>query len=351
MHKISVHTDYGGESDLFGENLHLYDSATASESYRVRRKRGIALAFLGLCGFVLFALTIFNSTTMVTTLNTLRREIQAQRQRWKDDLASADTRAAESQVLTPEDTRRERIREAEERSIATLGHVYVINLAKRTDRRDTMTNLFRLLDIPVEFLTAATPATIEFVPPSAEKVKMSGGQLACWRSHMNALQDIVRNDYPWASIFEDDVSVETDLVDRVAASLPHIPADWDMFYLGHCSTGKYFGPLVNGTEDVRILNGAWCTHGYMVNQRGARKLLKLLAQPYHAIDAMIADLGEKHQLVTYAANPSLVAQIRGDDDPSDIANSGGGHLWEGLVNDTRKELDSMIKHSDSKLLG
>ncbi|KAJ1923785.1 hypothetical protein IWQ60_005650 [Tieghemiomyces parasiticus] len=360
MSKLSETTDFDMESDQAPETLHLYDPSAAGRSNRAQRKRCIMLGFLGLCGFALLALTIFNSTLMITTLGTLRNSIQVQREQWTADRlrdeakaeAEAQSRAAAlNATLTPEALRAQRIEEAERRSEATLGHVYVINLAKRTDRRDTMTNMFRLLNIPVEFLTAATPATMEYTPPSAVKAKLSPGRLACWRSHMNALQDIVRHDYPVATILEDDVSVEMQLVDRVAASMPHVPADWDMFYLGHCSTGKYFGPLVKGTEDVRILNGAWCTHGYMVSQRGARKLLRLLANPVDAIDGMIAALGLKHEIVSYAANPSLVAQIRSSDDPSDIPASGHGRLWEGLDIDTRKKLDELIKHGDPLLLG
>ncbi|KAJ1912111.1 hypothetical protein IWQ60_009817 [Tieghemiomyces parasiticus] len=355
MARISVNPDYEAESDLAGESLHLYDPTTTGRSLRSRRKRCITLGVLSLCGFMLFTLTIFNTANTVAILDTLRDRVYVQSGNWiygqssTKDGAEASTRAGQNATLTPELIRVQRIREAEQLSESVLGHTYVINLAKRTDRRDTMTNLFSYLNIPIEFRTAATPATMEFIPPSAEKANMGKSHLACWRSHMDTLQDIVRNKYAWATVFEDDVSTETDLVGRVQALLPKLPADWDMFYLGHCSTGKFFGPPLKSTSHIRILNGAWCTHAYMVNLRGARKLLKLLAHPDRPVDNMIADLGMAHQIATYAVDPAPVVQIRGSDDPSDIS-PGSGRLSEHLDHDGRKALEDMIKTSDSKLL-
>ncbi|KAJ1656164.1 hypothetical protein IWQ61_004221 [Dispira simplex] len=223
-----------------------------------------------------------------------------------------------------------------------FGQIYVVNLAKRTDRKDSMITLLRFLDLPGLFTSAVTPDDLAFVPKSAEEHGVGKDQLACWRSHMNIYQDVVRRNLPRALILEDDIDLELNVTDIVETKLQHIPLDWDIFYLGHCSVGKYYGEMWDKEHGIRLLNGGWCTHAYMVTQRGAQRLLNLLAKPTAALDQMLAELGEKQTLLPYAAEPQVVAQLRREDDPSDISSSGHSKLWERLVNPARQALNKTL---------
>ncbi|KAJ1656163.1 hypothetical protein IWQ61_004220 [Dispira simplex] len=299
----------------------LSDSGTPSGYYPSTRRSRWRWILAGGLGFILLILCVVNVLVSLQNQFTLKK---------MNDLVVVDTEEHQvDSILRAEDS-------PSKHASDVFGHVYVVNLDKRTDRKDTMVNLLGFLDIPADFTKATTPDDLKFIPTSAVEKKVSTSRLACWRSHMNVYRQIVYNRLEHALILEDDADLEMEVVKLTQDKLQHLPKDWDLFYLGHCSGGIYIGPMYNQEHGIRILNGGWCTHGYMVSQKGARKLLGLLAQPTGAIDEMIANLGMKGRLETYAAHPLIVAQIRRKNDPSDIPGSNHDRQWEGLVHSARK---------------
>ncbi|RKP37444.1 glycosyltransferase family 25-domain-containing protein [Dimargaris cristalligena] len=332
---MSLHTDYDTESDNLQEALYPNHASPARRSSWLAPKPLVISA--ALFGTILLGLAIFNTTITLATLQTARTQLDSYTKNWADGVATATPPPLAMEVL-----RAQAIVTEEHRNEQVLGHVYVINLSKRTDRRDVITNMMRFLRIPVDFLMASTPATIEFKPPSAVEHKVGDGQVACWRSHMNVYQDVVAKGRPRALILEDDVDVEVELAHLVEQALTHLPENWDMYYLGHCSSGDHIGTMYDVEHGIRKLKGPWCTHAYMVSQKGARKLLSLLSKPTAAIDSMISQLGWDDKISAFSADPLQASQIRRKDDPSDIPSSGHSQLWEGLRNSTRKALDNAI---------
>ncbi|KAJ1955699.1 hypothetical protein IWQ62_005472, partial [Dispira parvispora] len=293
----------GSTSHKESDGYLLADPGTPPGYYPPSRRSRWRWISAGVLGVILLVLCFVNLMVSMRNQLTLKK---------MNEVVTVDTEESRvDALLRTEDS-------ADTKALDVFGHVYVVNLDKRTDRKDTMVNLLSFLEIPADFTKATTPDDLEFVPASATESKVGMGRLACWRSHMNVYQQIVYNHLDHALILEDDVDLEMDVVKLAQDKLQHLPKDWDLFYLGHCSTGKYVGPIYNAEHGIRILHGGWCTHGYMVSQKGAQKLLGLLAQPDDAIDAMIAGLGMKGRLETYAAEPSIVAQIRRENDPSDI---------------------------------
>ncbi|KAM3427979.1 hypothetical protein MY4824_009094 [Beauveria thailandica] len=91
---------------------------------------------------------------------------------------------------------------------STLGFekIYVMGLPSRTDRRDGMALQAALSDLTIEFIDGPLGENIsEKAIPTAEDGKhLTGGELGCWRGHINALQEIVRLNISSALILEDD---------------------------------------------------------------------------------------------------------------------------------------------------
>ncbi|KAJ1908563.1 hypothetical protein IWQ60_011650 [Tieghemiomyces parasiticus] len=224
---------------------------------------------------------------------------------------------------------------------AILGHVYVINLERRYDRRDRMASILNHINVPHEFLPGVTADKIEFNAPEINGHPISKNLMACWRSHMNVYRDALEKGYPHITIVEDDTDMEVDLTTRVSRALEVLDPEWDMFYLGHCSVGYHKGPKVINDPNIIRLNGPWCTHGYMVSRRAYAKLLKVLEVPSGAIDSMISEATHAGKFKVYAPEPLWVAQIR-NDDPSDIPESGVGYQWNDLRNSTRQSLDALF---------
>ncbi|CAK1360694.1 hypothetical protein CB0940_06691 [Cercospora beticola] len=119
---------------------------------------------------------------------------------------------------------------------ATLGFqkIFVINLASRTDRRDSATLAATLTGMKFEFVEAVTHVDQKFMPPGAEDVDLKEGAAAAWRSHVNILRRIVDENISSALILEDD-------------------ADWDIRIKSQMrdfarASRRLLQPLVNGTD-------------------------------------------------------------------------------------------------------
>ncbi|TFY77271.1 hypothetical protein EWM64_g6742 [Hericium alpestre] len=66
---------------------------------------------------------------------------------------------------------------------------------------------------------------------------LTAAKIACWHSHMQIIREIVNSDDDApAIVLEDDIDMERDILARLKALWPALPADWDIVYLGM----KYF---------------------------------------------------------------------------------------------------------------
>ncbi|KAJ1934305.1 hypothetical protein FBU59_005741, partial [Linderina macrospora] len=121
-------------------------------------------------------------------------------------------------------------------------HIYVINAEHREDRKKTMSKLMAFMNIDFELFRATNKTEIDsperrVFRPGDEKWQQVPPQhhirsleLACMRSHMNALNDVVIHNYKTALLLEDDVDMEVDIKERLGDLLPTMPAKWDVLY-------------------------------------------------------------------------------------------------------------------------
>ncbi|KAH6711003.1 hypothetical protein BKA61DRAFT_694882 [Leptodontidium sp. MPI-SDFR-AT-0119] len=188
-------------------------------------------------------------------------------------------------------------------------------MPSRTDRRDAISLAAAVTDLNVEFIEGVGGDSIPEAafPPggSTESIKLSKGIKGSWRSHMNALHEIVHQNLSSALIFEDDVdwdirlryqldtfsssshfltqkpdpdlsghqiestvnpeepdkSIHNDsspypisealhslLLSSASSGRPDIsrpygdPADWDVLWLGHCGAGFPRSPPTSEVE-------------------------------------------------------------------------------------------------------
>ncbi|KAI4924555.1 hypothetical protein J4E85_007671 [Alternaria conjuncta] len=89
--------------------------------------------------------------------------------------------------------------------------ILVLNLPSRTDRRDAMSLAAAISNIKLEFVEGVTGESIKnkAYPLPEENRKLSAGIRGSWRTHMNALQQIVNQNLTTALILEDDVDWDT----------------------------------------------------------------------------------------------------------------------------------------------
>lgn len=168
--------------------------------------------------------------------------------------------------------------------------VYVINLVRRTDRRQQMAR--RLLNEPnVVFssdvgcsydgldLESSALSSCRVFPWRNEsdnrwwKRPLKVGEIGCTLSHMCCWEHARNDGVYWAVFLEDDVCFEFGLFDRVAdlcAKLDQLDARWDLLYLGR----ERLEPDKVVFEEFSIPGFSYCTFAYVLSRAGIEKLVR-----------------------------------------------------------------------------
>ena len=136
---------------------------------------------------------------------------------------------------------------------STIGvqKVFLISLPNRRHKRDAFAVQAHLTNITYsvrkgifsdDFSKEELPYTMDMTPP----------EIGCWRAHMNIFSEMLERNIATAAVFEDDadwdVSIKQQLlrfargsryitgVPPNATSLSPYGQDWDILFLGHCSS-------------------------------------------------------------------------------------------------------------------
>ncbi|KAJ7623549.1 hypothetical protein FB45DRAFT_707001, partial [Roridomyces roridus] len=219
---------------------------------------------------------------------------------------------------------------------------YIINLTRRSERRDMMERLRKMLGVEWEYFPATesanpivgqiisgvnTPVSLPFEWPvddgrapvvpfedgkgiapyddkmdpllcstgafdltpysfnPTEQCTLTPGRIACYHSHYSAIQHAASAAVPHVALFlEDDIDVESDIQERLASVWEYLPEDWDMLFLGHCwSDETHHGvlgpPSPEATTHLRPSNAPLCTHAYALSPKGLERITRDLAHP------------------------------------------------------------------------
>lgn len=142
--------------------------------------------------------------------------------------------------------------------------------------------------------------------------------IGCALAHLKVWKEFLLTDLEQIVIFEDDVILVDDFVDKFNILLRHKPQDTDLLYLG------YFGdtptinflsrcssriPDSNNNDIVRIPSVVFATHAYLVTKQGATKLVRFLdGQINTHIDLCLNRLASQKKIRVYASNPKIAFQ-------------------------------------------
>ncbi|KAI8319635.1 hypothetical protein GQ54DRAFT_264971 [Martensiomyces pterosporus] len=211
-------------------------------------------------------------------------------------------------------------------------HVYVINLDRREDRRNTMGQMMKYLNVQYELFQATNETEVERAAspksgdgedaPAADiKYHTRPAERACMHSHMSVLKDIVIHGYQRTLILEDDVDMEADIKDRLGDLLPHVPSTWDLLYLGHCSKETF--QRTEFHKNLYLARRPSCTHAYAISLEGAKLALTLLndqwPNPKSPYDLFLINEIKENLLEAYSVEPPYIVQVRQDMPPGDVA--------------------------------
>jgi hypothetical protein len=197
---------------------------------------------------------------------------------------------------------------------------YCLNLPRRTDRRERAEAQFSAagLSSTVAFFDAIDGAALEH--PRA----VSDGQAGCAASHLAVLRAARAAGHRHVLVFEDDVELVPDFLDRMTTSLARCPSTYDLCYVGALcveSWGNYLRPFDEYVAQVGSVCG---THAYIVNMKVQPEIEAGLGDLRRVIDnwyaAWFAPRGD-----TYAFAPYLAFQAAGFSDVAQAHNGNSAH--------------------------
>ena len=183
--------------------------------------------------------------------------------------------------------------------------IFIVNLPARADRRrEAAAELSPLKLMPgqAEFFPAIRPEAAAGFP--------SVGARGCFLSHLAALKEAQRRGVDRVMLLEDDFCIS----DAEALGALAMPDEWDFLYLGHrLALNEELGL-------VRTDSPIMTTHAYAAHARVFEKLIAYLEAcltrlpgdpiggPMHVDGALSMFRAAHAEVVTYAANPSLITQ-------------------------------------------
>ena len=188
-----------------------------------------------------------------------------------------------------------------------IDKVYVINLANRTDRYDSIKSMCKKLGPPFtenkridavngksisneeiyKLLTMNSILSLYHNSHLDTDIR-SKGAIGCYLSHYNIWKDMISNNYKNVIILEDDTStiVDSEIIMKYINSLPH---DYDIGFMNYYNYNLKNSILLHENEN-------WCyskdyafflTDCYILSNSGAKKLIEKAIPISDQVDAYI----------------------------------------------------------------
>lgn len=164
------------------------------------------------------------------------------------------------------------------------------------------------------------------VPPPDDWPQQPGAW-GCLRTHLQLWERALNNNES-IFIFEDDCVFSEDFAARVGPFFAHLPADWQMVYLGGLHRAPKSHPPVKVNDHVHLGRAITTTYAYGIHRDFLPTLYKAaLGMPPHHIDQTLARLMAANTWRVYCPVPWLVGM---DEGRSDIADRyyAKPHFWQ-----------------------
>ncbi|KAG0160170.1 hypothetical protein PDIDSM_7697 [Penicillium digitatum] len=248
------------------------------------------------------------------------------------------------------------------------------------------------------------------MPDGLDPSQIKPTVVACWRAHMNALINVISNDYSTALILEDDADWDVSLKSQLGEFARGLHAlqgtkfvskeapygmDWDLLWIGGCASGPnanetsfyaipmdpqvprvhhratWGGPTKKWKEQypelaedsTRFIYRAdmgCCMFGYAVTTKGARKIVSApsvdhLNKPVdNALSELCAGANGRHKIECWAPFPNLIGTYRkagSASRDSDIESNNAAEFHEELawnmVYSTRRNIHQLVSGGET----
>lgn len=268
----------------------------------------------------------------------------------------------------------------------SFSEVFMINLKRRTERREKMEITMKELGLDYTYFEAFDGKTltdevlvdmgITLMPEYADpyhKRPMTMGEIGCFLSHYTIWQQIVERGLEEVLVLEDDIRFEPFFMERAEQIMEDARriGGWDLIYFGRkrLQESEVF---LKESENFVMVSYTYWTLGYVISLQGARKLLA--ADPMKRllpVDEFLPIMFNEHpndswkhryetrNLVAWSVNPLLLypthytgedGYISDTEDSRQIQIDSIKNLQENLSGSVESNvLHHQVKHDTSEL--
>lgn len=200
--------------------------------------------------------------------------------------------------------------------------IFIVNLKRDKEKKEHMEELCVKHSLKCEFIEAVygrdlQANEVDKVYNSKASIKeinreLTRGELGCALSHLSIYKKMIDNEIENAIVFEDDIYLDDDF-SIVVDSIQSFPENWELILLGYysnvttesetVSSYRYKKQITKRHQTVRLVQQAYGTHGYIINLKGAKKLINQMKTINKPIDHYT---GDDSSLNVYAVRPRIV---------------------------------------------
>ncbi|XP_023260087.1 procollagen galactosyltransferase 1-like [Seriola lalandi dorsalis] len=236
--------------------------------------------------------------------------------------------------------------------------VFMINLQRRTDRRERMLRALYEQEIACKVIPAVDGKAMNISEINAMGIHMlpgysdpyhgrplTKGELGCFLSHHKIWKEIVERRLHTSLVIEDDLRFEVFFKRRLMNLMSEVEdegLDWDLIYIGRKRMQvDHPEKAVPNIHNLVEADYSYWTLGYMISLQGAEKLLK--AEPLKRIlpvDEFLPIMYNKHPVSDYmdqfetrdlnafSAEPLLVYPTHYTGDEGYISDTETSTVWD-----------------------
>ncbi|XP_070531927.1 procollagen galactosyltransferase 2-like [Ptychodera flava] len=257
------------------------------------------------------------------------------------------------------------------RPVDKLGfdEIYMINLARRRDRRERMFWNLEQLGIDFKHFEAVdgnrdlTKEIIQdmgivMLPGFADPYhgrELTMGEIGCFLSHYRIWQEVVNKSYSKVMVLEDDIRFHFKFRERlqgVMNELRELHINWDLVYIGRKRLDNSKESYVRGSRRLVWPYYTYWTLGYILSQKGAQKLLDGDPLPKLVpVDEYLPIMFDRHpeddwaqhfgprDLLALSAEPLLIEPTHYTGEPNYFSDTEASALWK--ESETDEEHDEL----------
>jgi glycosyl transferase family 25 len=191
----------------------------------------------------------------------------------------------------------------------TTPKIFILNLDRATQRRETMLDRLATLGLEAEILRAVDGRVLAVADlPHGTEPGLSPDEIGCYLSHVNSWKTVIQRQLSYAIVLEDDVIISANLMD-VVGEITALAMPFDAVRLSALLPVRGI-PVASLSGNVRLVlptKPTSGTQGYLVSLDGAKRLLSKLEIPKQPIDVAL-DRFWKYGLCIPVLFPSVVEE-------------------------------------------